>query len=422
MTKKNSAAVRLRPNRLACMPELPLHIGQGGPAMPNRWTILFVLFLARLAMAVQFQSVAVLSPLMSEHLALSLADIGLLIGLYLAPGVVVAMPGGALAGWIGEKRIVVVSLGLMLAGGLLVGWGGSWGALVAGRVIAGIGGVIINVVLTKMVVDWFVGREISTALSIFIISWPLGIAMALLVLPPLAAPGDLGLAWAVVLGLLAVSLGLFGAVYRAPAAPPAARAGPYATGFPVGALLLAGAIWALYNGALAMIFSFGPALLADRGVTLIAASSMTSLFMVLLSVALPLGGLLADRTGRPDTIIAVSLASYVVLIPLVLHAPASTLLPILIVAGGLFGLGGGAIAALPSRVLEPASRSFGMGLFFTIYYGWMMAAPVLAGLLADRSGDIGAVALFGAAMAAVSVVALALFKLSSARWESPRSR
>ena len=78
----------------------------GDVIISNRWVILAVLFIARTAMAFQFQSVGALSPLIIEGYDVSLADIGLLIGLYLAPGVVVAIPGGAIAGRFGDKRIV----------------------------------------------------------------------------------------------------------------------------------------------------------------------------------------------------------------------------------------------------------------------------------------------------------------------------
>ena len=78
--------------------------------LQNRWIILFVLFFARTAMAFQFQSIAALSPLMIDSLLLSITEIGLLIGLYLGPGVIVAILGGSVASVFGDKRIVVVSL------------------------------------------------------------------------------------------------------------------------------------------------------------------------------------------------------------------------------------------------------------------------------------------------------------------------
>jgi MFS family permease len=91
--------------------------------MINRWTILSVLFLARVSMAFQFQAVAALSPVLAETMRLSLAQIGVLIGLYLAPGLVVAVPGGALAARVGEKRLIAAAMVAMALGALLAAAG-----------------------------------------------------------------------------------------------------------------------------------------------------------------------------------------------------------------------------------------------------------------------------------------------------------
>jgi hypothetical protein len=58
----------------------------------NRWGILAILFFVRLTMAFQFQSVAAVAPLLEKTFGVGLADIGLLIGLYFTPGVVLALP------------------------------------------------------------------------------------------------------------------------------------------------------------------------------------------------------------------------------------------------------------------------------------------------------------------------------------------
>ena len=60
--------------------------------MRNRWAILAVLFAVRLTMGFQFQSVAAVAPLLERELGVSLADIGVLIGLYFTPGVALALP------------------------------------------------------------------------------------------------------------------------------------------------------------------------------------------------------------------------------------------------------------------------------------------------------------------------------------------
>src|SRR5712664_994149 len=75
----------------------------GGEALRNRWFILAVLFVVRLTMAFQFQSVAAVAPLLGSEFGVSLADIGILIGLYFAPGVALALPGGAIGQRFGDK-------------------------------------------------------------------------------------------------------------------------------------------------------------------------------------------------------------------------------------------------------------------------------------------------------------------------------
>ena len=381
--------------------------------MSNRWLILAVLFLARTAMAFQFQSVGALSPLVVKGYGITLADIGLLIGLYLAPGVVVAIPGGAIAGRFGDKRIVVLGMLLMLLGGALITLGETWELLAAGRLVAGIGGITLNVVMSKMVVDWFAGREISTAMGVFINSWPVGIALALLILPRIADSGGLELAWLLVLAAIAVTLALFAALYRIPEGAAPAQATLRIEPFPKYPLVLAGAIWGLYNAALAMVFSFGPSMLSQRGLPLTSASSATSLFMVVASVAVPLGGILADRTGRRDAVIAVSLLSYIVLMPMTLVIPVTAVPAIFLVVGFVFGLGAGPVVGMPANVLTPGARAFAMGVYYAIYYAWMMSVPPIAGAIADRVGRTGIVFVLGAVLLVAALVALGLFRRAS---------
>lgn len=380
--------------------------------MSNRWLILAVLFFARLTMAFQFQSIGALSPLIIEEYGVGLADVGLLIGLYLAPGVIVAIPGGAIAARFGDKRIVGLGMVMMLLGGLMVSVLPGWEVLMIGRLLAGAGGVILNIVMTKMLVDWFIGREISTAMAIFVNSWPVGIALALLILPLSAASGGLALVWWVISALIGAGLVLFVLLYRAPEGAVAVIASVQLTKLPVYALITASLVWALYNTALAMVFSFGPTLLNEKGWSLASAGTAISAFMIVFSVALPLGGILADRTGRRDLIILISLASFAALMPLVSYVPPWIIATIFLVVGILFALAAGPIMTLPSLVLPPEARTFGMGVFFSIYYGVMMITPRFAGAMADKAGDAGVVFLLGALMCVACILALGLFRRS----------
>ena len=88
--------------------------------MSKRWWCLGALTLARTGMGFQFQSVAAVGPLISESLGLDKAQLGWMIGIYLLPGVALALPGGLLGRRFGDKRLVLVGLALMGIGGIFV--------------------------------------------------------------------------------------------------------------------------------------------------------------------------------------------------------------------------------------------------------------------------------------------------------------
>ncbi|WP_375228337.1 MFS transporter [Roseobacter sp. S98] len=355
--------------------------------MQQRWAILAVLFFARTCMAFQFQSVAALAPQLAERFDLNLADIGVLIGLFLGAGIFVAIPGGSIAARFGDKRVTAISLGLMIAGALLMAFASDWWLLAAGRALSGVGGVIINVIMTKMVIDWFTGHEIGTSMGVLIGAWPFGIAVALLVLPPLAGTGGLLLAWAGLIGTIALSLLALVLVYQSPPAAEGAGAVSGGTSAHWTPLLAAASIWGMYNVGLAMVFGFGPLLLAQNGMSATAASSVISVFILMVGVGVPLGGILSDRLRNRDGVIFASLLFCTLVMPVLAVAPAGIAALIYGGAGLFMGLAAGPIMTMPGQALPLAVRAFGMGVFFTIYYAVMMAAPGIAGGIAEAADN-----------------------------------
>jgi MFS family permease len=99
---------------------------------------------------------------------------------------------------------------------------------------------------------------------------------------------------------------------------------------------------------------------------------------------------------------------------LVPGAPAVAVPGIFLPLGLVLGLAAGPIMTLPSQVLQPEARAFGMGLFFTLYYVAMMVAPTLAGAIAERVGSAGAAFFLGAAILALGAVVLGLFRRAAA--------
>src|SRR5258708_10201136 len=139
--------------------------------MRNRWGVLAVLLLIRSTMAVQFQSVAAVAPLLGADLGISLADIGILVGLYSVPGVALALPGGAVGQRFGDKKTVLAGLILMIIGSCIMAFSSSLGGQISGRLVAGVGGVLMAVLVAKMVPGWVPRKELSSDVAIFLHSW-----------------------------------------------------------------------------------------------------------------------------------------------------------------------------------------------------------------------------------------------------------
>src|SRR3981189_1364639 len=219
-----------------------------GRGVRNRWVILAVLFVVRLTMAFQFQSVAAVAPLLAHAFGVGLAEIGILVGLYFTPGVALALPGGAIAQRFGDKITVLGALTLMLIGGLAMALSASWSGQIAGRLVAGAGGVLLNVQMTKMVADWFAGKEIATAMAIFVNSWPAGVAISLLALPSIGTAYGLGAAYLAVAALIGIAFVLVPAGYHSPANSVTMTAtSARLDRRTVVAVIAAGLIWGLYN-------------------------------------------------------------------------------------------------------------------------------------------------------------------------------
>ena len=386
--------------------------------MRNRWSVLAVLFFIRGTMAVQFQSVAAVAPLLSADLGFSLADIGILIGLYSVPGVALALPSGAIGQRFGDKTTVLAGLVLMIVGSLIMAFSSSWGGQISGRLLAGIGGVLISVLMMKMVADWFTGKEISTAMAVFVSSWPIGIAISLLALPPIGVVYGASAAYVAVAALIAVGAVLLAGSYNSPAvatgtARSSGRLGLHAAM----AVVSAGLIWALFNMGFTMIFSFGPSMLVERGWSITTAGSAISVVLWLTALSVPIGGFLADRTGRPDAIMVSSLLVFAML--LILASRTEAIIPAVIALGMLCGPAVGPILSLPTRVLEPGTRAIGMGVFASVAYVGLVLGPALGGKYATWAGSAGAAFDFGAAVLLICPVILWVFHRFQSRAQIP---
>jgi predicted MFS family arabinose efflux permease len=381
----------------------------------RRWLILLVLFVARAAIAFQFQSIPALSPLVVDSLRIDYALLGTLVGLYMLPGVVFSLPGGVLGQRFGDKQIALAGLALMFLGGLWVALSGTYVSASFGRVLSGVGAVLLNIVLSKMVTDWFAGREIVAAMALFVSSWPVGIGLGLLLLPILATTASASLALSTTAVVSALALVLVLAIYRSPlglvSTPATFRIA--LSGYEWWASIFAGAVWAFFNVGYILVLAFGPSFLVAGGMTLSTAGAITSAVTWAILVSLPLGGYVAERLRSPDRVMIgcfVLLAALITALPL--GAPP---LIICILIGLLAGPPPGLIMALLAVALRPENRSAGMGVFYTCYYAAMTALVPVAGILRDALDSASAPLIFGAVAMLLAAATLASFRLAQRR-------
>ena len=151
-----------------------------------RWRILALVFLARIGLGFQFQTLASVGDNLVVAFGLDYAKIGVLIGLFMAPGLFLALPAGFCGRYASDRTLAVFGLCGLAVGGVVSGSAMDSWTIGLGRVVAGAGFLFATLYFTKMIADWFTGREIATAMSILVMSWPFGIAM-----------GQVGHAWLV---------------------------------------------------------------------------------------------------------------------------------------------------------------------------------------------------------------------------------
>jgi MFS family permease len=384
----------------------------------NRWAMLAVIFLTRSSMGFMFQSVASIAPWLIDEFALSYGQIGLLMGLFLLPGVLLALPGGLLGRRFGSRPIALTGLCLMAAGGLVTAWSTSLLGACVGRAISGAGGIMLNLFLAKMVAEWFTGKEISTAMGIMLTSWPVGIGLALVTLGRAAAHWSWRVSLLITVGAAVGALLLLAGLYRNPPAVAGADGDRGALQFdlPRQAWWLsaaAGLCWTALNASFIVMASFGPTFLVAQGVSVVEAGSLVSLGIWASLVSVPLGGFVADRLARPNLLIAVGALTTAVCIGLVPLVPAPVLWFLL--AGTVLGLAPGAIMALLPKVLAPEHLATGLGVLYTIFYLGMAVAQPLAGLTRDVSGSPAMPIFFAALLMASTVAALGAFRWLESR-------
>lgn len=380
-----------------------------------RWLMLALLVAVRASIGFQFQTMGSVSESLVAQLGLSYTEIGTLIALFMLPGLVLSLPAGYLGRRFSDRILMSAGFGALAAGGAIAAFAHGFGQLALGRVAAGFGFVVSTIYLTKMLVDWFQGKKLGTAMSLFVMSWPLGIAMGQIGHAWVAENINWTMAFAVASAYSAVSALAIFLLYRPPVHAPRAREiGPI--GLPRHELVLtmiAAVTWGLFNAGYVVYLSFAPQMLVAGGYGATQAAGVVSLGSWLMIFSGAAFGKIADRTGKPDLILYGAMA---VAVAVMLLLSQTGLAVTLSLAFGLVGMApAGIIMALAAEAMAPQRRAFGMGVYMTVYFVLQTASPPLAGWIFDRSGTpFGPLAFASALFAATAAGYLAFRRVQRA--------
>ncbi len=398
-------------------------VGRGQFLPSSRWAILAIVFLARTCIGFQFIAVAAQMPQLRADLHFDYSQIGILLGVFMIAGAVLSLPSGMIANRLGDRRTIQIGLVALVAGGVILGSGETFHAALIGRIIGGFGAVFITVPAAKILTDWFVGKEMATAMSVLGVAWPVGIAVGMSLLPFINIWSDWRVAVYVTAAAPALAIFLV-AVLPVPgdrmqggSAPAIAVARPPLWSIhprEFWTILAGGAAWPLMStGGYVVFSSYAPVMLIDRGIPHTTAALMISLLSWLLIVIIPLGGYLTDRTGKKDLMFwggCLAAAAAIAMVPVM------DPVEMWVVLSAILGFTVGMVMALPGEALSPESRATGLGLYYTIYYIGTGILPAIAGWIQDVMGSAAFVIWFSAACLAIAPFSLLAFRILQRRW------
>jgi MFS family permease len=378
-----------------------------------RWGFVAALTLARIAFGYQFQSLASMGPELMAQFQLAYATLGTLIGLYMAPGIFVALPGGMLGRRFGERVVVGIGLGLMTAGALVAAAAAGPAGIGLGRVLAGSGAVTLIVMQGQMVSERFAGRLFMPVMSLLVGAFPVGAGLAGLTHDPVVR----AFGWPGMFAIGAAIAGVSTILFLLTCGPGGKLAGGARWAFPSRhesvLVIVSGLIWTAYNSGYYGFLSYVPSLLATRG----HGQALTAAVMLIATwfnlPATIVGGILAARFGNWPVFLAGTVSGVVAV-----AGPALTDWPL--VWGTLFGVAGsmqaGVIIAVGTLSARPENRAVGMGLFYTTYYLGGTVLPALCGRAADLVGDPGGALVAAALIACLGVPIYLLHQRLQRRW------
>jgi DHA1 family inner membrane transport protein len=347
----------------------------------RRWLILMSTVVSFFAVGTTFFAVPPLVAQLTTSFALDNLHIGVLMGAIAIPAIFISIPLGAAIDRWPARAAGVIGLSVMATGATIFAVAPDYGLLVAGRIVFGVGGLTMNLLLARLVTTAFRDHELSFAMGVFNSVYPASMIVMFSLHPRmLAAFGWRGeLLLLAGLALLAVPLHAIAVPARFRGADSTEEETSTDGRLPASLMALAVA-WALFFGVYASVFTFAAEAMGGGGRALLTVSLIAWTALVLA----PAVGVVIDRIGHPERWLAAGL----VLLGLVLAGMSVGLLPSAVAMAAI----GVAVAtsltatySLPGRIVAATRVGFAFGFITAFSNLATLAGPAATGAVSDVS-------------------------------------
>lgn len=132
-----------------------------------RWVILIFVSLAMFGNYYIYDSISPLADVLAKQLNFKDSDIGLLMGIYSVPNIIMVLIGGIIIDRVGTRISTFIFTALCLLGAVITAFSnGDLFTMAAGRLVFGLGAESMIVAITTVLGRWFIGKELSFAFGL----------------------------------------------------------------------------------------------------------------------------------------------------------------------------------------------------------------------------------------------------------------
>ncbi len=377
-----------------------------------RWPILGLVWFSIFTQAIAYQSIPPILGILVDALRITYSQAGGLMSLFALPAVFLSIPGGLLADRYGTRVVGGASLLIMGLGTAIAAMGGNYLVLALGRLVTGIGAVLVRIVAPSIVTGWFRDREIGLSMGVYNTAMPLGTIISLSFMGVIGLQfGWKGPIW-ISCAVSVMALCIYLALHRTRRSDWQAKVVPSNMASKLreagSGIWLVGLAWALFNAAVISFFTYAPDYFLTLGGDISQAGLQASYPMWSALILAPVFGILIDRLGGKLLFVTIgSVGSAVLLYLMPWFTGQAAVISILV--GVPMVMVPPAIFSLSADLLPDRLVGLGFGIVNTMFGIGVFLGPYVVGFLRDISGTYSwsftAMAVF-AALGAVPMLLL----------------